>query len=108
MRPAEELTRLEQAVDRLLTQKQELEAELSRLQTEVARQHDEIVATHTELGNLKATYLKLRDAHALLVDSTDPDMQLARDRAKRHITALIEKINRAEELLLAEKQQDLS
>lgn len=91
------LAQLERNVQQLLTQYQELQSDMQRLKEENVRQRDEIVQSHAELQQLKRDYQRLQAAHALVTQDTLNDEQ--RLAAKKQITALITRLDRAIELL---------
>lgn len=94
MLPQEEIALLESHVRKLLEQNEQLRQQVELLKQANDSQRGEILRSHAELQKLKDEYQNLQTAHALVSDTA-----LGRERARRQITSLINKIDKTIELL---------
>lgn len=95
MRHDDLLALLEQNIDLVLADNRSLREELSRLNELNEQQRQEMMRTHAEYLSLREDYNRLRQAHALLVQSPE------RDVVKRQLTRMIQLVDKAIENLKA-------
>lgn len=88
-----ELETLQQNVSALIARYRELEEENSRLLQLTERQRDEIMRTHSEFVEIQAKYKQLQIAHAVSATAEN------RERAKQQISALIQRVDYAIDVL---------
>lgn len=89
----ETLNNLEQNILTLLSRYSSLQQDYTRLQEENEQQRLEVMRSHAELVELQNQYKTLRIAKGL---SEDPEQQ---EIARRHITNMINQIDRVLEIL---------
>lgn len=94
MLPQEEIALLESHIRKLLEQNEQLRQQVALLTQANDSQRNEILRSHAELQQLKNDYQNLQTAHALVSDNAQ-----GRERARRQITSLINKIDKTIELL---------
>lgn len=93
MSPQDTIQSLEKSVGRLIYEYQQLRQELAILQEANEHQRDELLRTHAELQQLRDENRRLQTAHALVADSPE------RDKARRQLTSIINKVDKTLELL---------
>lgn len=90
------MTQLETLSEHLaeLTRRYELLIhENQQLRADVQRQREEVIRTHSELAEWQQRYRQLSIAHAVSASAED------RERAKQQITYLIQRVDRAIDVL---------
>ena len=100
MSAQEEITLLQTNVSTLLDKYAGLQKQVSMLVAANEAQHEEIVRTHAELAEMKRRYNDLHTAHVLTADDA------GKERARRQLTSLISRIDKAMMLLTADSQQN--
>lgn len=93
MKPQETIQALETSVGRLIYEHQQLRHELTVLKDANEHQREELLRTHAELKQLRDENRRLQTAHALVADSPE------RDKARRQLTSIINKVDKTLELL---------
>jgi len=93
MLPQEEIALLEEHVRQLITVNDELRQQLAIYKQANDTQRGELLRSHAELLELQKKYQSLQTAHALVSDDE------SKERARKQIASLINKIDRTIELL---------
>lgn len=88
-----EIEALSANVELLIERYQALREENERLRQLSEQQRDEMMRTHSELLELQQRYRQLSIAHTVSVTAEN------RERAKQQITSLIQRVDRAIEIL---------
>ena len=93
MNSEQTIAEIEQTVKRLLQLYNEALQRIDVLTDANLHQREELIRTHAELADLQAKHKQLTTAHALLADSPQ------RDVARKQITSIISKVDKALDLL---------
>ncbi len=93
MNAAETILSLEQSVGQLIAQYNQALEQIDELRNQNSLQRDELIRTHAELVDMQNKYKALQTAHALTCDSPERIM------ARKHINALIAKVDKTLDLL---------
>lgn len=88
-----ELEKLQQNITALIERYHALQQENARLQQLAEQQRDEILRTHSELVETQNKYKQLQIAHAVSASAEN------RERAKQQISALIQRVDYAIDVL---------
>lgn len=92
----EEIALLQSNIQTLLNQYADLKKQVGILEEANKNQRETLLQTSAELVELRKKYALLETAHAMTAVTED------KERAKRHMSALITKIDKAIELISAE------
>lgn len=99
MTPQEEIEQLESNLRLLLDRYADLEKQVSILQSANKAQREALLQTSAELVDMRRKYEVLRTAHAMTAATED------KERAKRHISALVTKIDNAIRLISSDSPE---
>ena len=102
MSPQEQIEQLQTNVTSLLHKYADLQQQVSVLIAANNAQHEELMKAHAEVVEMKKRYSDLQTAHVLTTDD------IGKERAKRRITSLIARIDKAIFLLQADNQPTAS